>query len=150
MQKEEVESLRLCTVLSGVVSETVIKNKNKKKAWDYGYNSDHDIIVISKDGTIGDIVEIQNLRIALPSAPDKVYKRNNKQSEQYWEVSEYPKELSRIKTIFDWNEMPNAFKNDWVDYIEDEFTKRDEGKDVTTAMKNIVDKNGAKVKVNIV
>jgi len=28
------------------------------------------------------------------------------------------------------------------------FTKRDEGKDVTTAMKNIVDKNGAKVKVN--
>jgi hypothetical protein len=27
------------------------------------------------------------------------------------------------------------------------FTKRDEGKDVTTAMKNIVDKNGAKVKV---
>ena len=127
MQKEEVESLRLCTVLSGVVSETVIKNKNKKKAWDYGYNSDHDIIVISKDGTIGDIVEIQNLRIALPSVPDKVHKRSNKQSEQYWEVSEYPKELSRIKTIFDWNDMPNAFKNDWVDYIEDEFTKRDEG-----------------------
>jgi hypothetical protein len=27
-----------------------------------------------------------------------------------WEVTEYPKELNRIKTIFDWREYPNDFK----------------------------------------
>ena len=31
-----------------------IKRLNKKKAWKYGYNKEHDVVVISKDGTIGD------------------------------------------------------------------------------------------------
>ena len=37
----------------------VIKRYNKAKKWDYGYNKEHDVIVISKTGAIGDIVEIQ-------------------------------------------------------------------------------------------
>ena len=43
-----------------------IKRLNKKKAWKYGYNKEHDIVVISKTGQIGEIYEIQNFRIALP------------------------------------------------------------------------------------
>ena len=39
---------------------------NRLKKWDYGYNKDHDIIVISRSGQIGEIYEIQNLKIALP------------------------------------------------------------------------------------
>ena len=27
-----------------------------------------------------------------------------------WEVNEYPKELTRLKTIFDWKDYPNDFK----------------------------------------
>jgi hypothetical protein len=43
-----------------------IKRFNKSKKWEYGYNKDYDIIIISKTGQIGDIIEVQNLKIALP------------------------------------------------------------------------------------
>ena len=32
----------------------VIKRLNKSKKWDYGYNKEHDVIVISKTGQIGE------------------------------------------------------------------------------------------------
>ena len=51
-----------------------IKRLNKSKKWKYGYNKEHDVIVLSKNGIIGEIIEIQNLVIALPKAPKKIYK----------------------------------------------------------------------------
>jgi len=42
------------------------KRLNKAKRWDYGYNKDYDVVVISKTGRIGQVYEIQNLKIALP------------------------------------------------------------------------------------
>ena len=51
-----------------------IKRLNKSKKWEYGYNKEHDIIVVSKSGMIGEIYEIQNLRIALPKVPKKIHK----------------------------------------------------------------------------
>ena len=36
-----------------------IKRLNKTKKWKYGYNKEHDIIVISKTGQIGEIYQIQ-------------------------------------------------------------------------------------------
>ena len=68
-----------------------IKRLNKSKKWRYGYNKENDIIVISKTGQIGDIIEIQNLKIALPKTPNQIYSRSKKQKEQYWEKSIYPK-----------------------------------------------------------
>ena len=100
-----------------------IKRLNKLKKWDYGYNKEHDVIVISKTGQIGDIYEIQNLKIALPKTPKKVHKF----SKDTWEVTDYPKELQRIKTIFDWRDYPQDFKNKYIDYIENEFRKRENG-----------------------
>jgi hypothetical protein len=38
-----------------------------------------------------------------------------------------PKDLSKITSIFKWNEMPSVFKNRWVDYIEKQFDYREEG-----------------------
>jgi hypothetical protein len=38
-----------------------------------------------------------------------------------------PKQLLRIQSIFQWNEMPSDFKNRWVDYIENEFDCRENG-----------------------
>jgi hypothetical protein len=29
-----------------------------------------------------------------------------------------PKELDKVKSIFEWNRRDNAFKAKWVDYIE--------------------------------
>jgi len=100
-----------------------IKRLNKSKKWEYGYNKEHDVVVISKNGTIGDVYSIQGLKIALPKEPKEIHKfKKNK-----WQVTEYPKELKRIKTIFDWREYPKDFKNKYVDYIENEFTKRENG-----------------------
>jgi len=50
----------------------VIKRLNKSKKWDYGYNKEYDVIVISKTGQIGEIYEIQNLKIALPKEKDVI------------------------------------------------------------------------------
>ena len=100
-----------------------IKRLNKSKKWEYGYNKEHDVIVISKSGMIGEIYEIQNLKIALPKTPDEIHKFEK----DTWEVTEYPRELSRIKTIFDWKEYPKDFKSKYIDYIENEFKKREEG-----------------------
>ena len=100
---------------------TTINRINKKKGWKYGYDAEHDIVVISKTGEIGDIYEIQNLTIALPKA------RNVYSKHDHWTPQEYPKELKSIKTIFDWETYPDEFKSKWVDYIEEEFKRRDEG-----------------------
>jgi len=115
------------SVVENHVPLTVIKSKNKGRTWHYGYNDKYDMVVISKNGQIGQIVNISGLLIALPAVPDDVYKRNHIKSEQYWERRPLPKELSKIQSIFQWNVMPSAFKSQWVDYIEKEFDYRDEG-----------------------
>ena len=104
------------------IKKTTISRLNKKRKWKYGYDKDHDIIVISKTGEIGEIYEIQNLQIALPKARN-VYSNKKKK----WEQFEYPKELSRLKSIFDWRGYPEEKKSDWFDYIDEEFKRRDEG-----------------------
>ena len=109
-----------------LINPKILKKQNRFKKWEYGYNSDYDFIVISKTGQIGQIIEIQNLRIALP-ATNEPFKRSKDKAEQYWEKAEYPKELSRIKSRFDWEDYDTEFKEKWYDYIDKEFTRRDEG-----------------------
>jgi hypothetical protein len=109
-----------------IVNPKILKKQNRFKKWEYGYNSDYDFIVISKTGQIGQIIEIQNLRIALP-ATNEPFKRSEVKKDQRWEKQEYPKELSRIKSRFDWEDYDTEFKEKWYDYIDKEFTRRDEG-----------------------
>jgi hypothetical protein len=116
----------LVKVLTDHIKEPVINRLNRSKKWEYGYNKEHDVVVISKTGKIGDIYEIQNLKIALPLI-ENCYKRSNKKEEQYWEQKQYPKDLDRIKSVFDWNKHPESFKESWYDYIDNEFKNRDEG-----------------------
>ena len=125
MQKEGQNSLY--RILKNVIPKNVLTKKNKAKTWEYGYNEKYDIVIISRDGTIGEIYEINHLKIALPKTPNKSYTWDTKKENQYWRPFTYPQELKRIKSIFQWNEMPTAFKNDWVDYIEEEFDRREKG-----------------------
>ena len=104
------------------VPQDVIKKKNKEKSWEYGYDEEYDIVVISKDGTIGQVYDINSLKIALPSAPSEVDDKGNK-----WAPVEYPRELQRIKSIFDWNRKPKEFQSKWVSFIENEFDRREYG-----------------------
>lgn len=125
MQKEDQNNLY--TIVKNHVPNSVIALKNKKRSWEYGYNDKYDMVVISKNGTIGDIYEISGLFVALPETPKDVYSRHNDKSKQYWEPFEYPKELDKIKSIFQWHNMNNEFKSKWVDYIENEFDRRENG-----------------------
>ena len=112
----------LYKIIKDHVKPKVLKRMNRYSKWEYGYNEEHDMVVISKTGQIGEIYEIQNLKIALP-------KQNNvhKFEENKWTRFDYPKILSRIKTVFDWREYPEDFKETWYDYIDTEFKRREEG-----------------------
>ena len=108
------------------IKPNVLSRMNRLKKWEYGYNKEHDIVVISKTGQIGEVYSIQNLLIALPLA-ENVYKCSKKKEEQRWKVLEYPSELNKIKTVYDWNERPVEFKEKWYEYINREFVRREEG-----------------------
>jgi len=116
----------LYKVLPDYIKQSVIKQQNRYNKWKYGYNKEHDVIIISKTGKIGEIYEIQNLRIALPLI-DESFKRASKKEEQYWEQLKIPKELEKIKSVFDWNKYPDSFKERWYDYVDNEFKRREEG-----------------------
>lgn len=117
----------LCRVVPNHVQKQVLNQKNRNRSWAYGYNPDHDMVVISRTGQIGDIVEISGLYIALPLAPKECLQRHSKTSEQYWERQDLPQQLSKIQSIFQWHDMPKEFKIRYVDYIEEEFDRRENG-----------------------
>ena len=117
----------LVKVIQNHIKPKVLKRNNRYKKWEYGYDVENDVVVISKDGTIGDVIEIQNLKIALPATPDNVYATSDKIEDQRWGRSEYPKPLAKIKSVFDWERYPANFKEEWYDYIDEEFKRREEG-----------------------
>jgi len=121
-QKEGQENLDLHKIIKLDVTTSTITTKNKAKSWKYGYNEKYDVVIISKDGTLGEVYEINGIKIGLPKTPTTLKKGDNK-----WVAQHYPKELSKIRTIFDWNKRDNLFKDKWVDYIESEFDRREDG-----------------------
>ena len=95
------------------IKENVIKKNNRYKKWEYGYNKEYDVVIISKNGTIGEVIEMQNLAIALPAVPKEVQNTDNK-----WVAEDYPKDLKNIKSIFDWETYSKEFKSKWYPYID--------------------------------
>ena len=71
----------LYKILPDHIKPKILKRNNRYKKWKYGYDQENDIVVISKSGQIGEIYEIQGLKIALP-LEDKIYKRANKQKRE--------------------------------------------------------------------
>ena len=104
------------------IKKTTLSRLNKGKKWKYGHDKDHDIVVLSKNGVIGEIYDIQGFKVALPKVP-----KDFKQETSKWTKIDMPKQLSRIKTIFDWRVYPDEQKEKWHDYIDEEFRRRDEG-----------------------
>jgi len=102
---------------------TTIKRLNKGKKWKRGYDPDHDIVVLSSTGQIGEIYDIQGLKIALPKPPKNVYTNDSKK----WKQISKPDILKKVKTIFDWRAYPDEQKSQWFDYIDEEFKRREEG-----------------------
>ena len=120
MQNEDLHNLY--RVIDNYIPKGILKKKNRNRSWKYGYDEKYDVVIISKTGEIGEVYEINGLRIGLPKAPESIQRDKNK-----WERKEPPKTILKIQSIFQWNEHPNTFKAQWVDYIESEFDKREQG-----------------------
>jgi hypothetical protein len=118
---------KIFNICKGLIPKNILTRKNKARTWSYGYNEKYDVVNISKDGTIGEIIHVSGLRIALPEVPKSSFKRSEKKDLQYWQVTELPPALKRIPTIFQWHDAPSSFKNQWIEYIEEEFNRREQG-----------------------
>lgn len=124
MQKDAPNKLH--KVLKDYVPKNVLVRKNQASTWSYGYNEKYDMVVISKTGKVGEVINISGVNIGLP-LNEGVIGRKDSRSKEYWIREPLPKPLSRIQSIFQWNEMTAVFKDTWVDYIEAEFDKREAG-----------------------
>ena len=125
MQKEDQN--KIYSNVKDFIHSGVLKNKNNNRSWLYGYNEKYKLVVISKTGQIDQVIEVNGLYIGLPMQPKEIHKRSDSKVDQYWERESIPKQLSRINSIFQWNEMSSLFKDKWVDYIEKEFDRRELG-----------------------
>lgn len=103
-----------------VVDEKIRVNRNTQKSWKYGYDAEYDIIIISKDGTLGDIFYINGIKIGMPSVPSNrkdILNWDKTASNQRWKRKELPKGLNE-KT---------QYNPEYEDYIKEEIRRRKEG-----------------------
>ena len=86
-------------------------------------------ITICPNGTKGESVSIGGLDIVLPAQPPKKEIEGHERpvGMQLWQRSPMPQELSRIKSMDEWSEMPREFREKFRPYIEEEFRRRREG-----------------------
>ena len=104
-----------------------VKKNNRYKKYTYGYNADLDCVIISRDGTIGNIYEVQGLRIGLPGIPEEVPGQDLSKTKQVFKQTPKPESLKKIKSIYDFQSQPDSLKEKYVDYINQEFDRRDNG-----------------------
>ena len=109
------------------LSSKLVKNNNRYKKFEYGYNKDLDCVIISKDGTIGEIYEIQGLKIALPSIPKKINGQELKKEEQVFIKTQKPATLKKIKSIYNFKSYNEDIKEKYYEYINKEFDFRSDG-----------------------
>ncbi len=117
----------LYSIHTSHLEDKKIKNKNRHKKFKSGYNEELDCIVISKNGTIGDIYEIQGLKIAIPKTPKEINGSEIKKEDQVFIKRERPESLNRIKTIYDFKQHKEILKEKYYRYIDAEFNYRNDG-----------------------
>jgi len=92
---------------------------------------DYDIPAISicPNGTQGECIQRGDLLIVLPAQPPEkeIAGYGKPDNMQLWERIPMPAELSRIKSMDEWGEMPREFRQKFSPYIEEEFRRRREG-----------------------
>ena len=86
-------------------------------------------VSICPNGSKGESIELGGLLIALPAQPPKkeIAGYGRPDHLQLWERVSMPEELSRIKSMDEWGEMPREFRQKFSPYIEEEFRRRREG-----------------------
>lgn len=110
--------------LGDKIDEEIVDKKtrlarNKAKSWKYGYDETYDIIIISKDGTLGEIYNIKGLLIGFPEKPDhkEILNWDKTAENQIWQRESVPEGLN----------ASTQFKSKYTSFIENQFKKREEG-----------------------
>ena len=104
-----------------------VRKKNRLKKYKYGYDEDLDCVIISKNGTIGEIYEVQGLKIAIPQTPKEVSGKDLKKEDQVFTRRERPESLKKIKSIHEFKNHPEKTKEQYYEYIDVEFNRRNDG-----------------------
>lgn len=105
--------------IDNVVNASILKNKNKAASWKYGYDEEIDTVIISQDGTLGDIFLVNGLKIGLPAIPPKeeIINFDKTSKNQKWHRDELPSGLNADTYRF----------SKYTDYIMREHDKREHG-----------------------
>lgn len=95
------------------------QQRNAIRKFSYGYNEELDVIIISKDGTLGEVYEVMGLRIGLPLKPKDVDIINFKKPliKQRWKRREMPEGLN----------AETMHQEKYQDFIDTEYKMRDQG-----------------------
>ncbi len=104
--------------------DEVIDNKtrimrNKAKSWKYGYDQSIDTVIISKDGTLGEVYYMNGLNVGFPEKPD------------HKEIVNWDK--TRVNQKFERESLPEGLNEDtqynseYEDYINLQWKRRNEG-----------------------
>jgi len=117
----------LYNIITDHIDTKEVKRKNKYKKYEYGYNEELDCVVISKDGTIGEIYEIQGLKVAIPKTPININGSKLKKEDQVFIRRERPGSLNKIKTVHEFKHHPEETKEQYYEYIDIEFNRRNDG-----------------------
>ena len=114
----------LYTISRDHLQNRTVQKLNKSKKFKYGYNPDLDCVIISKNGTLGDIYEIQGLKVGIPKIPKKIDGQEKRKKDQYFIKRERPGSLKKIKTLYDFKSYSENIKDQYYKYIDDEFNYR--------------------------
>jgi len=117
----------LYKVYNDHLSDKNVRHKNKNKKFVYGYNEDLDCVIISKNGTLGEIFEIQGLKVGLPQIPQVINGQDLKREDQYFTKRLKPNSLNKIKSIYDFTQYSEKNKEEYYEYIDTEFNNRNDG-----------------------
>jgi len=90
---------------------------------------DDSVINICANDSEGDIIELSGLYIQLPKVPDMgtILFSELPKEDQCWRRIPMPQEMSRIRSMDEWLEMPKEFRNRYLPYIQQEFERRNNG-----------------------
>lgn len=105
--------------VEGKVDDKVRIARNAKKAWEYGFNEQLDTVIISRDGTLGEIYCVCGLNIGFPQKPEHRQIKNWDKAASYqkWEREAMPAGLN----------SKTQLQSKFEEYIESQFYKRENG-----------------------
>lgn len=87
------------------------------------------LIIVDPDGSVGEIIELSGLPIALPKKPKKsdILFHDKPKKDQKWSRLPVPEDIRKVKGMDDWLDKPKEFVSKYSSYIEEEFKRRRSG-----------------------